>query len=172
MTDFRSPLDSTQFDIYVLGRALRPDAKAPSTLGFLGLNLSAAEARAEASRQRQRGVATLVLPVPYRDIVGISLDEATSIALGEYERLTRTSTDKFGPLTVRRDGVGWWVFSANNISAQERGMIPGIVVIYIDKILARALTDDEIEEMNRLSFAQGANHGIIAVSKEEVPWQS
>jgi hypothetical protein len=96
MGEFRSPLDSTEFDLYVLGRPPRFKHLEPVATGFSGLAVSLSEARALVEQRRQ-------------------------------------------------DGIGVAV-------AQEQGMIPGVKRIYVDKVLARALDDEEYVWVSRLTY--------------------
>ena len=151
---FCSPLDSTQFDLYVLGRPPRFKHLGPVTKGFAGLNVSLSEARALVEQRRLDSIAVSVVPVQYRDRPHIPLAEATPLAFEEFERHKASSTDEFGPLAVSADAIGWWVFSAGNLTQQEQGFVPGALRIYIDKVLVRPLDDREYLWVSGLTYGR------------------
>jgi hypothetical protein len=152
MGEFRSPLDSTQFDLYVLGRPPRFKHLEPVATGFSGLAVPLSEARALVERRRQDGIAVAVVPVHYRDQAHLPAEQATPIALEAFARYKADCNHSFGPLVPRADKIGWWEFCANDLTAQEQGMIPGVMRIYVDKVLARALDDEEYEWVSSLTY--------------------
>jgi hypothetical protein len=140
------------FDLYILSPHEGIEAP-PISRGFSQISLSLPQARDLAQNNRQRGYATVIVPTVYRD-AKLSPSEARTIALTAFEtRKAERVGDTFGDLGEGEDEGGWWLFQADNLTAQEAGMIPGLVLIRVDKLLARPLSIEESRWVDRLQVA-------------------
>jgi hypothetical protein len=136
--------ESKLFDLFILGSNAESGSKAMAKpYGFQGLSLGLQHAQDLAQSSRRQGWGTVMVPVEYRD-AELSLPAARALATEAFEHHKAKFCElSFGDLDLGTDEGGWWFFVADNLTAQEAGSIPGLLIIRIDKILKRPLTPEE-----------------------------
>lgn len=148
-------IHSDSFDLYDLGfNRNQPQEHMP--FGFRGLDLDLESAQKMAHANRQQGYATVVVPTAYRE-ANLTLAEARHIALDAFEhRKHLEPSTRFGELDSGSDEGGWWLFMADDLTAQDAGVIPGIFLVRIDKLLRRSLNLAEIRWVDILQVDSSA----------------
>ena len=73
-----------------------------------------------------------LIPVAYRES-SVTMEEAKKIALKEYENL-KVKFPLLDPLQEGYDDYLWWSFKAEDPDAIDRGIIPGVITIAVDKL--------------------------------------
>jgi len=148
---------SEPFDLFLV---LVPTGKVPdswhgaqlvmSKRSFLGLNLSLKGARSLLAVLRAGRGNALVVPTQYR----LSRIDKYAAQVGEERELARiraSSMDEYGPLTDGNDQGAWWAFYTDNITAQAKGMIPGVLCISVDKLDGHVASRKELDEFLEMS---------------------
>lgn len=146
--------DCLTFDLYILG-PYEGIADPSISQGFSDMTLPLQQSRDLARESRRRGWATVIVPTDYRH-AELPLTEARKIASSAFEdwKAKRVGED-FGDLSGGEDEGGWWIFQADNLTAQDAGMIPGLFIIRVDKLLGRPLSVEESRWVDRLQVATG-----------------
>lgn len=150
-------MDTQQpFDIYVFIPPKHAHSPADDALylpleeGFAGLDLQLDEAKAAVTSLHRIGGNGIIVPSSYR---GASIDRnsARKIAETALARIRSDSGDEYGDLDEGSDEGAWWTFSAENLTAQSKGMVPGVRYISIDKLSGQPVDDKEKSALLRLS---------------------
>jgi hypothetical protein len=140
------------FDLFV---AVAPNRglswKGPTTPGFAGLEVSLQECRSILADLRDAGGNGLVVASRYRD-AKVTAEKAKESAEKQLAVLRGGAADVYGPIEDAEDEGAWWTFQVSNLTEQEKGRIPGVSFISIDKLDGHVVSNDEREKCLRLSI--------------------
>jgi hypothetical protein len=136
------------FDLFVVVVARRElaanlaEALKSRQRGFAGFDLPLHSCRALLLGLREAGGNGLVVRARYRQST-MDVVNARAIAEEELERMKSQTADQYGPLDEGSDQGEWWMFSAENLTEQDRGRIPGVRFIAVDKLNGRVVGPEE-----------------------------
>jgi len=136
-----------KFDVYVVTRRINAPVPEPEWIRMEG-NLT--EVLATLRQVRAAGGNGLVVPTRYRDW-RVSRDQAQALALQAFRSIRESTSDIFSDLSEPEDEGACWIFSAENYTAQERGVIPGARSIRVDKLDGHIWSQSEAAAFLRLS---------------------
>jgi len=117
--------------------------------GRVHLALPADGARAVLAMVRACGASAYLVSVAYRETL-ISLEQARALAATRHSEMVEAGM-RLGDLDSGVDDVEWWTFSADDLEALERDLIPGRVWISIDKLDGHVRTPGEFAAWALLS---------------------
>ena len=152
--DKRSEIAALATKIPILAESLSQTDLPELALGFLGLNLSGDMANDLLEEIKLAGIHGFVVPAAYRH-PKITRDMAQAIAFEalEKEQKTRFPTVTFEPLQYVNENAMWWKFGAASPEWIERGLIPGVFYILIDKLDGHMWTAQEQVSLNGEEYA-------------------
>jgi hypothetical protein len=119
----------------------------PTGILYLGLPLEAT--RRYLTAVREAGGSGVIVPACYR-IPNIDPQAGQRLAQAEFER-RRKPGRTYGDISRARDDFLWWEYRVADLEAQAAGMVPGAIVICIDKLDGHVRTQQEYDAWGRLS---------------------
>jgi len=112
---------------------------------YLGLPWSDACCYARALHEA-KGAGVLV-PTRYRE-PRVTLDDGLALAMNEFRRI-RDQDTVYGEGNHPADNYCCWRYAIPNLTAQARGVVPGVVFIYVHKLTGRICSAEEVSEWTR-----------------------
>jgi hypothetical protein len=116
------------YDVFVVTRKINS-----ATPEWVRLDATLADARAALRHVRVAGGNGLVVPSTYRLAV-VSRTDARTLAVGALRSVRERAPDSYSDLDDGDDEGACWLFQADNFTAQEQGVIPGVRSIRVDKL--------------------------------------
>ncbi len=139
----------TKYDLYIFNPFRNGQATDDGSIdlerfknrGWAGLDESLEEARKILEKLRKYQVNGYLVESRYRQ-PRITLEEARKIAEKRYSELVESGRN-LEPMDNGYDDIMWWIFPVEDIDAVAKGLIPGMVVIGVDKLDGHLRTHEE-----------------------------
>jgi hypothetical protein len=127
-----------KYDVFVATRRINSSSEPE----WIRLNASLADARSALRRVCEAGGNGLVVPSRYGS-ANVNKAGARALAVEALGSLRERAPDSYSDLDEGNDEGACWLFQAENFTAQEQGVIPGVRSFRIDKLDGHVWSETE-----------------------------